>query len=258
MLTQFVNGERRVISYFSRAVPKHQQSWPATKLEFVCMHTCLMHWRIYLQGAKHFKCYTDCRALLNFHTIFQRGNAAMQRKLADLAGFNMTILHISGESNIIPDVLSRYPYENNTRNIGIQTDSVAPQVNQIKCNTANTNNKSNCITSKLTLVTIIKAQKDDILLAELRAWLKNGKRPENIQEINAPYSLIYYYRQFSLFYVKNDVLYYKWRLKSNEISDIEKNVGLIVVPQSLYETVIRLYHDGIENCHSGIENSLDA
>ena len=82
MLTQIVDGDRRIISYFSKAVPKHQKNWPPTKLEFMCLHACCMHYRMFLQGAKMFKVFTDCQSLLNFDTIFSRGNAHMQRKLA--------------------------------------------------------------------------------------------------------------------------------------------------------------------------------
>ena len=81
ILTQLVNGERRVIAYYSKSVPKHQRHWPATKLEFIGLHACLMNWKIYLQGAKKFKVFVDCKSLLNFDTIFSRSNAAMQRKL---------------------------------------------------------------------------------------------------------------------------------------------------------------------------------
>ena len=114
-LSQLINGERKIIAYYSKSVPKHQANWPATKLEFVGLYHCLKNWKIYLQGARKFKVFTDCKALLNFDTIFSKGNAAMQRKLANLSGFNMEIVHISGESNIISDALSRYPYENATK-----------------------------------------------------------------------------------------------------------------------------------------------
>ena len=34
--------------------------------------------------------------------------------------------------------------------------------------------------------------------------------------------------------------------------------NLIVVPESLYERVIKMYHNSVSNCHSGIENSVDS
>ena len=111
----------KIVAYYSRSVPKHQRHWPATKLEFIAMHSCLMAWKLYIQGGKRVKIYTDCKSLLNFHTIFSKGNATMQRKLADLAGFDMEIIHISGESNVISDVLSRYDHGTSTKNKFTQT-----------------------------------------------------------------------------------------------------------------------------------------
>ena len=97
------NGPLRTVAYFSKAVPIHMRNWPATKLEFVAMHTILSKWRMYLQGSKLVTVNTDCKALLHFDRIFAKSNAAMQRKLASLAGFNLKINHISGESNVVSD-----------------------------------------------------------------------------------------------------------------------------------------------------------
>ncbi|KAL5272406.1 hypothetical protein ACHWQZ_G000565 [Mnemiopsis leidyi] len=47
-LTQEIKGERRVIAYWSRAVPKHQQKFGATRLELIALHGALKHWKIYL------------------------------------------------------------------------------------------------------------------------------------------------------------------------------------------------------------------
>ena len=68
VLTQRVNGQRRIISYFSKSVPKHQQKYGATKLEFLGLVAALKNWRIYLQSAR-FVVKTDCLALLNLETI---------------------------------------------------------------------------------------------------------------------------------------------------------------------------------------------
>ena len=120
-LTQIVSGKRRVIAYFSKAVPIHQKKFGATKLEFLALHHALMHWKIYLQGTR-FKVKSDCSALMNLDSIFSKGNSYMQRRLADLAGFNMSIEHISGKSNVVSDFLSRYNYHTDTKNKHTQTD----------------------------------------------------------------------------------------------------------------------------------------
>ena len=87
VLTQEISGTRRVIAYWSRAVPKHQQKFGATRLELIALHGALKHWRIYLQGTR-FVVYTDCKALLSLSKIFRNENSYIQRRLADLASFN--------------------------------------------------------------------------------------------------------------------------------------------------------------------------
>ena len=120
-LTQIVEGERRLLAYFSRAVPKHKKSWGQTRLEFLALHAALKHWEIYLKGANSFKVLTDCESLLNLDTLFANCNALMTRKIQTLAGFRFRLGHIAGKSNDTADFLSRYLHKNRGRTIGTQT-----------------------------------------------------------------------------------------------------------------------------------------
>ena len=99
---------RGVVSYFSKRVPKHLRSWGPTKLEFLALHSAILHYKLYLKGAK-FVVRTDCKSLLNLDTIFSKNNDYMQRRLADLSGYRFEIQHFSGDSQEISmvDYLSR-------------------------------------------------------------------------------------------------------------------------------------------------------
>ena len=253
------NGSLKTIAYFSKSVPKHQRHWHATKLEFLAMHACLMHWRIYLQGAKRFKVFTDCKPLLSFHKLYSKGNAAMQRKLADLAGMDMEICHISGESNVVSDALSRLNHGPDTVNKFTQTDNLEKTVvNKIvQTSTRSSDHTPSDLFSQLDKALIAHEQKQDVLLSELRQWIEKGNKPLTIQEINSPNALLYYWKNFDKFFLKNDLIYFKWPKKASktEISPVVRD--LIVVPQTLIERVIKLYHGGIQSCHTGIATSLD-
>ena len=257
------NGSLKTIAYFSKSVPKHQRHWHATKLEFLAMHACLMHWRIYLQGAKRFKVFTDCKPLLSFHKLYSKGNAAMQRKLADLAGFDMEIIHISGESNIVSDALSRLNHGPDTTNKFTQTEdpdkSVVNKVVQTNAvnSTSIPDQPSPDLFTQLNSAYIAHEQKQDVLLSELREWIEKGKKPLTIQEINSPNALLYYWKNYDKFFLKNDVIYFKWSKKASKIENSPIIKDLIVVPQTLIEKVIKLYHGGIQSCHTGIATSLD-
>ena len=249
------SGSMKTIAYFSRSVPKHQRHWHASKLEFLAMHACLMHWRLYTQGPKKVVVQTDCRALINFDTIFSRGNnAAMQRKIADLAGFNLEIRHISGESNVVCDALSRYGHNIPTKNKFTQTGN-SEKISKIAI--------PKVTDEVIALKRIKNSQKEDFLISELKSWIEAKERPNSVQEIDAPLELVYYWRNYDKFFIKDDIVWYRWRSRKkldpesvDSLDSAEKH--LIVVPQSLYDIVIRQYHEGVQNCHSGIENSLNA
>jgi hypothetical protein len=122
-LTQEINGSRRVIAYWSRAVPKHQQKFGATRLELIALHGALKHWKIYLLGTR-FVVFTDCKALLSLSKIFKNENSFFQRRLADLQIYNFELRHVGGLSAEVSmaDFLSRYGYEKSTKDAAAQTD----------------------------------------------------------------------------------------------------------------------------------------
>ena len=109
-LTQIIDGERKLIGFYSKAVPPHKRDWGQTKLEFLSMYSAIENWKVYLNGTR-FLVKTDCRSLLNIQTIFSKGNAAMRRKVQTLAEYDFRIEHLSGESNYVSDFLSRYPFK---------------------------------------------------------------------------------------------------------------------------------------------------
>ena len=123
VLSQFDGKQRRIISYFSQSVPKHHQKLGATKLELLGLLAALRHWRMFLHGRK-FTILTDCRALLNLETIFNKEGSYMQRRVSELAGYNFIIKHVSGESEEIKiaDYLSRYgPFKTKAKSVQTQT-----------------------------------------------------------------------------------------------------------------------------------------
>ena len=111
-LSQVINGERRVVAYFSRKIQEHKRVWPQTQLEFETLYQTLKYWSIYLRGCRNFSIVTDCRPLLNITTIFSKMSSNIIRKLQFLANFRFTIRHISGAENHMADMLSRYQYGN--------------------------------------------------------------------------------------------------------------------------------------------------
>jgi len=126
-LSQTINGEKRIVAYFSKATPRNKREWGQTKLEFLTMYQAITHWKAYLRGTK-FRVITDCKSLLNIETIFATNNQAMVRKINELSNYRFEIEHVSAEENQVCDFLSRYAAESQSISVGTQTtESVVGQ-----------------------------------------------------------------------------------------------------------------------------------
>ena len=244
-LTQIINDQRRVIGYWSRSVPKHQQKYGATKLEFLCLHGALMHWKLLLHGTK-LTVITDCAALLNLDTIFNRENAYMQRRLADLANFDFSIKHASGKSDEIQmaDFLSRYAYETSNKEASTQTTIQHGRILHL-----NDSERSEPVTAS----EIKNEYNNDNNLSTVIEWVKSGHRPETFDFSSQPAELCYYYRKFEFLSFSDGILY----RKMFNPNDAQISYLAIVVAYTLIERLLYMYHDTISNCHSGAAASVE-
>jgi hypothetical protein len=99
-------GERRVISYRSRALNDVQQRWPTHDRELWAIVDSLLDWRFYLEGDQQVIVETDHRPLTHF--LKQRELTAKQLRWAEkLSDFNITIVYKPGPTQVVADYLSR-------------------------------------------------------------------------------------------------------------------------------------------------------
>ena len=268
VLSQIVDGKRRIISYFSKGVPSHLKKLGATRLEFLGLYYALKHWRLYLEGA-NFCVLTDCTALLNLETIFKNENSYYQRRLAELSGFRFTIKHVSGKSEQIKlaDMLSRYPFDKAVKNVASQTDcsvvnskeSESVKLPQKEISESKTVLKIRRaleaedakIKEPVTLGEIKSEYQNDRDLATVIEWLETGTVPENISYRKNPAQICHYWQNINLLKFQDGVLYRKWIVPSDRTKDHDQ----IVVPGSLIERTLYTYHDA--SCHSGVETALE-
>ena len=120
-LSQIINGKRRIIGYFSKAVPPHKRDWSQTKLELLTLFHAIKFWEPYLKGTT-FVVKTDCLSLCRLDVIFAKNDATLRRKIQSLAQYSFKIVHISGASNSISDFWSRFPFKKKFRDNETQCD----------------------------------------------------------------------------------------------------------------------------------------
>ena len=122
-LSQKINGKRRIIGYFSKAVPNHKRDWGQTKLELMTLFHAIKFWEPYLKGT-NFHVNTDCLSICSLDTIFRKNDATLRRKIQSLAEYSFTIGHLpaSNDQIRIADFWSRYPYNTTTKTKATQCD----------------------------------------------------------------------------------------------------------------------------------------
>jgi hypothetical protein len=105
VLYQEKDGKKHYISFASRALTDSEKGYGATKRELMGVIFALRKFRYYLFG-KHFKLYTDHKALTYLHTQKQT-NQMLQHWLEELLELDFEVIHLPGIMNILPDALSR-------------------------------------------------------------------------------------------------------------------------------------------------------
>ena len=126
-LSQIINNKRRIIGYFSKAVPQHKRDWGQTKLELLSLFHAIEFWKPYLKGT-HFLVKTDSNSQTRLDNLFTKGNPTLRRKIQALASYNFRIVHVSGASNSIADFLSRFPFKKKFKDTASQCNiGVTPE-----------------------------------------------------------------------------------------------------------------------------------
>lgn len=111
VLTQTVNGEERVIAYFSCKLDKAQQNYSATEKECLAVIKAVEKFRPYIDGT-HFTVITDHASLLWLQTM-RTPTGRLARWALRLQEYDFKLIHRKGKHNVVPDALSRIHMEEN-------------------------------------------------------------------------------------------------------------------------------------------------
>ena len=108
ILFQVVDGQERVVAYYSKLLNKAQRNYCATKRELLSIVLSLAHFHVYLYGHKRFTVRTDhssLRWLLNFKDL----EGQLARWLERLQLYDFEIVYRAGTKIPASDALSRRP-----------------------------------------------------------------------------------------------------------------------------------------------------
>ena len=105
VLEQIIEGENRIISYFSRCMSPAQKNYCTAEKELLGIVEALDHWSDLLLGKK-FEVYSD-HMPLQFLLSKNKPSQRLERYMLRLSRFNFEIKYKKGAENIVADFLSR-------------------------------------------------------------------------------------------------------------------------------------------------------
>ena len=103
---------------------------------------------------------------------------------------------------------------------------------------------------------ILTAQNEDPILIEVTRWLKEGKL-KKLQRLRLPADMITYWKHLNLITVKVGILCKKMDQTRQGDNEIEIQRFLVLVPESLKETVLDQHHPCLVSMHPGVDNTCN-
>jgi RNase H-like domain found in reverse transcriptase/Integrase zinc binding domain len=112
-LMQKVNGKFKVIAFGGRSFKKHEKVLSSCDSELIGIMDAIHSYRQFLHNGKPFKILTDSLSMSYLKTLSYEKSPRLTRYALLLQNLDFEIEHIKGNTNIVPDFLSRYRLEDN-------------------------------------------------------------------------------------------------------------------------------------------------
>ncbi len=124
VLSQSCDGERKPAKFGAKTLRGAQRNYGQTKRELYSVKTALLEEQQYVLG-NHVVVETDCKALLGMLTNCTTPDLTCQRWIGVIKQFDASIVHITGEENVVADMLSRATYDDTVEGLEFLTDNTA-------------------------------------------------------------------------------------------------------------------------------------
>lgn len=119
-LVQYYDGAPAVVAYYSRALSPREQKMDTLMRELLAVVVTAERFRHYLLGHPC-TVITDHASLKWIHSI-KDPHGILARWLVRLGRFDLKFEHVSGKLNVLPDLLSRNPYEQEMGESGVDPE----------------------------------------------------------------------------------------------------------------------------------------
>ena len=214
------DGKLRPVAFWSRKMIPAELNYDVHDKELLAIVSAFQVWRAYLEGAKHTVTVRTDHHNLTYFTTTKKLTRRQARWAETLAQYDFKIVHCKGTENTVADALSRRPdYE-------IGTKEAAPAI-------LTTNEEGDIVYNHQILAATTELQDDGWLerikeaMTEdeaIQRILQSGLREEHMAQNDTGLVLVH---------------------------------GLVYVPRSLQEEIIKAHHNEPTQGHFGIEKTME-
>ena len=237
VLSQEQDGMERFIAAHGRKCSKHEANYPSTKGELGSVMACLRKWDHILKYRK-FHLFTDSKALKYLQTLKQPSGIWF-RWLQELQGYDFQVFHKPGKDNTNADNLSRCdhlpePTEEEAREAAeeyveklcsmceeeyqkvlyqiiqeLDEEDRIQEINEVEDQSIrNMHEFGRDVSPRY----VIRAQKEDPVVAEVRSWVQEKRKPDKDELKGKEEELKHYAQVVDALELKDDILYYPFKL----------------------------------------------
>lgn len=236
VLSQEVNGEEMVVSYYSSKFTKPERNYCVTRKELLAIIKSVDFFHHYLYGAR-FVVRTDHAALRWLKTL-KNPEGQLARWIGKLEQHDYEIVHRSGRVHSNADALSRRPCPS-------------------KCQHCSRREATEC---KRTRVqgeeedeqNLRGRQQDDADIGPVLAWRETDEERPAWAEVSAmsPETKLYW-KEWNQLFVEEGVLKRKWLLPNSRLWYVQT-----IVPRGMRERLLKESHDNVTGGHLGVKKTL--
>ena len=254
VLSQFHEGEERVVAYYSRSLSPSEKNYCTTRRELIAVVEAIRHFHHYLYGTT-FSIRTD-HAALKWLRSLKDPEGQLARWLTRLEQYQFSVQHRPGVKHANADCLSRRPFQENCKHCHKKEVAVS------HCRSAGSatgrdqqltglrkGHRSEC--SDPLTVDVRTAQRDDSDLAPLITWLEKGTKPMWDQVVGLGATTKRYWAQWDMLKLADGVLMRAWESPNGLAVK-----WLTIVPQCQRKSVMAESHGAVCSGHFGIRKTL--
>ena len=238
VISQWQDGQEKVIAYASRVLDDRERRYSTTKKEILAMVYAIKHFRHYLYG-RPFTVRTDHNAL-KWLQSFKKPEGQVARWLELLAQYDYKIEHRPGKKHQNADALSRTPLP------------VAVAAGQtVQTNAVDSGDRT--WFRGWTAADLQSRQAADPDLKPILSWKQNQTSqptPQEVQGVSKATKSLW--ARWNRLQLQNGVLYRRWETEDGRGTWLQ-----LVLPRSLVPTVLSALHDAPSAGHLGVARTLE-